>query len=103
MSSDNMKPDVSKIKDFDLEKIQQELQQFIRNYEKLDSNMIREETSMFLEKIVNFDKNQQKFIETFFKEKKIISDLIDIDETKIIHHPALLHKINKKILLTFFL
>ncbi|OYT29172.1 hypothetical protein B6U98_03130, partial [Thermoplasmatales archaeon ex4572_165] len=63
MSSDNMKPDVSKIKDFDLEKIQQELQQFIRNYEKLDSNMIREETSMFLEKIVNFNKNQQKFIE----------------------------------------
>ena len=95
MSSDNMKPDVSKIKDFDLEKIQQELQQFIRNYEKLDSNMIREETSMFLEKIVNFNKNQQKFIEIFFKEKKIISDLIDIDETKIIHHPALLNKINK--------
>ena len=62
MSANNNKPDVSKIKDFDLEKIQQELQQFIRNSEKLDSNNIREEASIFLEKIVNFNKNQRKFI-----------------------------------------
>ena len=95
MSANNNKPDVSKIKDFDLEKIQQELQQFIRNSEKLDSNNIREEASIFLEKIVNFNKNQRKFIEAFYKEKKIIPDLIDIDETKLMQHPALLHKINE--------
>jgi len=95
MSTNNNKPDVSKIKDFDLEKIQQELQQFIRNSEKLDSDKIREEASIFLEKIVNFNKNQQKFIEAFYKEKKILPDLIDIDKTKLIQHPALLHKINE--------
>jgi hypothetical protein len=95
MSSDNIKPDISKIKDFDLDKIQQELQQFIRNSEKLNSIKIRAEASIFLEKIVNFNKNQRKFIETFYKEKKINPDLIDIDKTKLIQHPALLHKINE--------
>ena len=95
MSSDNIKPDISKIKDFDLDKIQQELQQFIRNSEKLNSIKIRAEASIFLEKIVNFNKNQRKFIETFYKEKKINPDLIDIDRTKLIQHPALLHKINE--------
>lgn len=95
MSSDNIKPDISKIKDFDLDKIQQELQQFIRNSEKLNSIKIRGEASIFLEKIVNFNKNQRKFIETFYKEKKINPDLIDIDKTKLIQHPALLNKINE--------
>jgi predicted nucleotidyltransferase component of viral defense system len=95
MSSNNNKPDVAKIKDFDLEKIQQEIQQFIRNSEKLDPNKIREEASIFLEKIVNFNKSQQRFIEVFYKEKKILRDLIDIDETKLMQHPALLHKINE--------
>ena len=87
--------DISKIKDFDLDKIQQELQQFIRNSEKLNSIKIRAEASIFLEKIVNFNKNQRKFIVTFYKEKKINPDLIDIDKTKLIQHPALLHKINE--------
>ena len=95
MSSNDNKPVVSKIKDFDLERIQQELQQFIRNNEKLDSNKIREEASKFLEKIVNFNKNQQRFIDAFYEEKKICPGLIDIDETKLIQHPALLHKINE--------
>ena len=95
MSANNNKPNTSKIKDFDLEKIQQELQQFIRSDEKLDSNNIREEASIFLEKIMKFNKNQQKFIEAFYKEKKICPDLVDIDETKLIQHPALLHKINE--------
>jgi len=95
MSTNNNKPDVSKIKDFDLEKIQQEIQQFIRNSEKLDPNKIREEASIFLEKIVNFNKNQQRFIDVFYKEKKILPDLIDIDETILMQHPALLHKISE--------
>ena len=95
MSSNNDKPDVSKTKDFDLEKIQQELQQFIRTSEKLDSDTIREDASIFLEKIVNLNKNQRKFIEVFYKEKKIIPELIDICETKLMQHPALLHKINE--------
>ena len=95
MSTKQNKPDVSKIKDFDLERIQQELQQFIRNSEKLDANNIREKASKFLDKILNLNKKQQKFINTFHKEKKIIPDLIDIDETKLMQHPALLHTINK--------
>ena len=95
MTSDSDKVDISKVSNFDLTKIQQELQQFIRNSEKLNSNKIREEASIFLEKIVNFNKNQQKFIEVFYKEKKMIPDLIDIDETKLMQHPALLHKINE--------
>jgi len=35
MSANNSKPDISKIKDFDIKKIQQELHQFMRNSEKL--------------------------------------------------------------------
>jgi predicted nucleotidyltransferase component of viral defense system len=95
MSSNNNKFDVSKIKDFDIKKIQQELQQFIRSDEKLDPNTIRGEASIFLEKIVKFNKNQQRFIDAFYKEKKMCPDLIDIDETKLMQHPALLHKINE--------
>jgi predicted nucleotidyltransferase component of viral defense system len=95
MSADNNGFDISKINNFDITKIQQELQQFIRSYEKLDPNKIRNEASIFLEKIVNFNKNQQKFIEAFYKEKKIYPDLIDINKTKLLQHPALLHKISE--------
>ena len=95
MTADNNIIDISKINNFDIAKIRQELQQFIRSYEILDPNNIREEASIFLEKIVKFDKNQQKFIEAFFKEEKVIPDLIDIDATKLIQHPALLHKISE--------
>ena len=95
MTADNNRVDISKINNFDIAKIKQELQQFIRSYEKLDPNNIRDEASIFLEKIVTFNKNQQRFIEAFYEEKKIIPDLIDIDETKLMQHPALLHKISE--------
>lgn len=94
MSANNNKPDISNIKDFDLKKIQQELQQFIRNSEKLDPEMIRENTAVFLEKILKFNKKQQKFIETFFKEKKILPELIDFKDVTLKQHPALLHKLH---------
>lgn len=96
MSSNSKEIDTSKIKDFDLTKIKQELQQFIRNSEGLDPNVIRDEASLFLEEILKFDKKQQKFIDTFFKEKKILVELIDVDEGKILHHPALLHRLSDK-------
>lgn len=96
MKADNNRLDILKIKNFNPIKIQQELQQFIRDSEKLDPNKIRDETSIFLEKILNFNKNQRKFIVTFFKEKKISLDLIDINETRLIQHPALLYKIDGK-------
>jgi predicted nucleotidyltransferase component of viral defense system len=96
MSAKNNKPDISKIKDFDLKKMQQELQQFIRNNEKLDPILIREDTSKFLEKILKFNKKQQKFIDAFFKENKILTKLIDIDDIKLKQHPALLHKLEKE-------
>ena len=95
MSADINKPDISKIRDFDLRRIQQELRQFVRNNEKLDPKVIRENTSIFLEKILNFNKKQQKFIDTFFKENKILSKLLDIDDMKLKQHPALLHKLEK--------
>ena len=95
MSKDNNRMDISKINTFDITKIRQELQQFIRNTEELDPYTIRAEASLFLEKIVNFNKNQQKFLEDFYKEKKIMPDLIDIDKTKLMQHPALLHRTNK--------
>jgi hypothetical protein len=95
MSANNNKPDISKIKDFDLKKIQQELQQFIRDKEKLDPKVIRENTSIFLEKILKFNKKQQKFIDVFFKENKILLKLVDIDDNKLKQHPSLLHKLRK--------
>ena len=96
MSANNNKPDISKVKDFDLKKIQQELQQFIRNSEKLDPKLIRENTSIFLEKILKFNKKQQKFVDAFFKENKILPKLVDIDDIKFKQHPALLHKLRKE-------
>ncbi len=95
-SANDNELDISKIKNFDLKKIQQELQQFIRNSQKLDSKIIRENTSIFLEKILKFNKKQQKFIDTFFKENKILPELVDIDNIKLIQHPALLHKLGRK-------
>lgn len=95
MSANNSKPDISKIKDFDIKKIQQELHQFMRNSEKLDPNIIKEDACMFLEEIFAFNKLQQKFIDIFFNEKKILAELIEINETKLTRHPALLHKIQK--------
>jgi hypothetical protein len=91
----NNKQDISKIKDFDLDKIQQELTQFIRNSERLNPKIIRENTSRFLEKILKFNKKQQKFIDAFFKEHIILTNLIDIDAKKLEKHPALLHKLRK--------
>jgi len=70
MSKIKNKTNTIKIKDFDLDKIQQELQQFIRKSERLDSNKIREKATIFLEKIINFNEKQRKFIEIFYKEKK---------------------------------
>ena len=91
----NNKPDVSKIENYDLTKIQQELQQFIRNTEKIIPKKIQKNASIFLKKIFAFNKQQQKFIDTFFNEKKILSELNSIDKTKLKQHPALLHKLQK--------
>jgi len=95
MSANDSKLNISKIKKFDPMKIQQELQQFIRNSEKLDPKIIRENTAIFLEKILKFNKQQQKFIDTFFKEKKILPELIDFKDITLKQHPALLHKLQK--------
>jgi len=96
MSANNNKPDISRMKEFELKKIQQELQQFIRNNEKLDPKLIWKNTSIFLEKILKFNKKQQKFIDAFFKENKILSNLVDIDDIKLKQNPALLHKLRKE-------
>ena len=96
MSANNNEIDISKIKQFNPVKIQQELQQFIRNSERLDSKIIRENTSIFLEKILKFNKKQQKFIDAFFKENKILPELVDIADIKLKQHPALLHKLRKE-------
>ncbi len=93
ISKNNNKIDISKIKDFNLTKIKQELQQFIRNSEGVNPDMIRDESSLFLEEILKFDKKQKKFIDTFFNEQKIITELIDVDKKKILQHPALFHKL----------
>jgi len=94
--SANNKTDISKIKDFNIIKIKQELQQFIRNNEGINPDMIRDEALLFLEEILKFDKKQKKFIDTFFNEKKIIAELIDVDKKKILQHPALFHKLRDK-------
>ena len=48
-----------------------------------------------LEKIFAFNKPQQKFIDAFFKEKKILPELIDFNDITLKQHPALLHKLRK--------
>ena len=81
------------IKHLDLKSIDQELHQFVRDSNKLDPKIIQKEAADFIERTVSFSKKQQKFIDTFYNEKKITPELISKDMTQVKQHPALLHKL----------
>jgi len=94
MTANDNKPDISELDNYDLSKIQQELQQFIRNREALTPEEILNDAKTFLSNILTFTKHQQKFVDSFFKEKTILPEMLDIEKSKLTNHPALLYKIN---------
>lgn len=94
MTANDNKPDISELDNYDLSKIQQELQQFIRNREALTPEEILNDAKTFLSNILTFTKHQQKFVDSFFKEKTILPEMLDIEKSRLTNHPALLYKIN---------
>ena len=94
MTANDNKPDISELDNYDLSKIQQELQQFVRNREALTPEEILNDAKTFLSNILTFTKHQQKFVDSFFKEKTILPEMLDIEKSKLTNHPALLYKIN---------
>ena len=93
MYANSNKLDITVIKNIDLKRIDQELQQFIRTSEKLDPKRIQNEASAFFERIISFTEKQQKFIDIFYNERKIIPELVSKDMIQIKQHPSLLHKL----------
>jgi len=96
MSKQDKLIDIKKrIGEYDLEKIRQEIQQFIKSDKKLDARKIRKDTAEFLKQILFFTDKEQRFIDTFYKERKILPELLFKDKSTIAQHPTLLHRLNE--------
>jgi len=85
---------VKRIKTFDLEKIRQELRQFIRNNKQLNTENIRKNAADLLEEMLSFTKKEQQFVDIFYKEQKIIPELLFKDKSILTDHPILLFRLN---------
>lgn len=81
--------------EYDSKKMQQELQQFIRGDEKLNAEKIRKDAVELLKQILFFTDKEQRFIDTFYKERKIIPELLFKDKSIMVQHPILLHRLNE--------
>ena len=86
---------IKKIREFDLEKIRQEIRQFIRSDEKLDAEKIRNNAADFMKLILSFTDDEKKFIEAFYKERKIIPEFLFKEKSKLEGHPTLLHMLHE--------
>jgi hypothetical protein len=86
---------VKRIEIYDLEKLRQELKQFIRNNEQLDVENIRRDAAEFLKEMLSFTTKEQQFVDSFYKEQKIIPELLFKDKPMLIDHPALLYQLEK--------
>ncbi|MCK5560808.1 MAG: nucleotidyl transferase AbiEii/AbiGii toxin family protein [Thermoplasmata archaeon] len=86
---------LKKKEEYDLAKLEQELQQFVRDSEKFDAKTIRQSAADFLKQILSFTSSEQDFIDTFFNKKKIVPELLFPNKSMIKQHPALLKKLKK--------
>ena len=94
MCNKNINEDILNSKEkYDLKKLEQELQQFVRDGEKFDAKTIRQSAVDFLKQILTFAAQEQNFIDTFFFEKKIVPEKLFPNRAIIKKHPALLFKL----------
>ena len=84
---------LKKKEEYELEKLEQELQQFVRNSEKFDAKTIRQSAVDFLRQILSFTSSEQDFIDTFFNKRKIVPEILFPNRAMIMQHPALLLKL----------
>jgi predicted nucleotidyltransferase component of viral defense system len=84
---------LERIEDYDLEKIHQELRQFIRDNEQFNAEKIRKSATDFLKQMLLFTGKEQQFIDMFHKEQKIIPELLFKDKLILTHHPALIYQL----------
>jgi predicted nucleotidyltransferase component of viral defense system len=84
---------IERIEDYDLEKIHQELRQFIRDNEQFNAEKIRKDATDFLKQMLSFTVKEQQFIDTFHKEQKIVPELLFKDKPNLTHHPALIYQL----------
>lgn len=83
------------IEGYALEKIKQEIQQFIKTDKALDAAEIRKDAAEFLHQILSFSDQEQHFIKTFYDKRKINAGLLFKDKPTIEQHPVLLYKLNE--------
>ncbi len=81
------------IREYNLDKLKQEIQQFIRNTEDIKAEEIQKDTIHFLEKVLNLGEKEKEFINIFYRKQKIRYDLLFKDRIDIKNHPSLLHRI----------
>jgi predicted nucleotidyltransferase component of viral defense system len=84
---------LERIEDYDLEKIHQELRQFIRDNEQFNAEKIRKSATDFLKQMLSFTGKEQQFIDMFHKEQKIVPELLFKDKLILTHHPALIYQL----------
>jgi predicted nucleotidyltransferase component of viral defense system len=84
---------LERIEDYDLEKIHQELRQFIRDNEQFNAEKIRKSATDFLKQMLLFTGKEQQFIDMFHKEQKIVPELLFKDKLILTHHPALIYQL----------
>ena len=89
----NLNGFLKSIKEYDLEKLGQEIHQFIRSNETLDVGEIRENALHFLEKVLTFGREEKRFIDIFYGEQRIEHGLLFKDREDIIRHPSLVHRL----------
>lgn len=85
---------LKKIEENDLEKIEQEIRQFIRNVDKFDAEKIQKDAVDFLGQILSFTEKEQDFIDTFYKKRKIVPETLFKNKSMIAKHPALLYRLD---------
>jgi len=84
---------IERIEAYDLERIRQELRQFIRGNDQFDAEKIQKDAIDFLKQMLSFTEKEQQFIDTFRNEQKIVPEILFNDKAILIHHPALIYQL----------
>lgn len=92
-NNNDTKDPIKKIENYDLEKLEQELQQFVRVGVGFEAKKIREKSAGFLEQVLSFSVGEQKFIDSFFENGMISPEILFKNKSIIKKHPVLLNKL----------
>jgi len=88
----NINP-IKEIEDYDREKLEQELKQFMRVGSEFDAKEIQEKAAHFMDQVLSFTASEQKFIDTFFEKGIIAPEILFKNNSILTKHPVLLNKL----------